>query len=379
MSTQKAAHKLTILAAALIGFSAVHAEVLTDYDNWVVDRLTPSEFSNIGSLNDRSDVLEVDIAADDVSTVDNFYNNQGRGTELLDAPAEYAVIHGSLYVPRAWEFGTAPNDFRNTALWGFAVDSAAGSPTTAHYPIVGFVNTGGDATGNATAGEGRLRVFDSNRSWIPESYQPVQYDAWNDVCFVLNDDRIQTYVNGNLAHVQEGIVLSGVNADSFNRLVVNTYNYGADYTSHWSNLGAGTLNTVAIIAGSTQTAPAGSAFEAALSVEARDSAGAPLPCVPVTFTAPASGASTDTATTTVLTDYLGRATFTARANGSLGTYAVRASAPGIQEEATPSFSLTNSPAIAVNVAPVPTLSQWSLILTMAMLAVFGFLRLRRTN
>lgn len=180
-----------------------------------------------------------------------------------------------------------------------------------------------------------------------------------------------------MAYTQTDLSLPSANADRFNRLVINTYNSGADYSVHWSNVGAGKLSSVAVSSGNGQSAPAGSSFGSPLVVEARDVDGAPLPCVPVTFTAPASGASTTQATTTVLTDYMGRASFTAIANGVIGKYGIQASAPGIAQPVT--LNLTNSATVAPVASAVPTLGAWALIAMSMMLGVLGLRRARRSH
>lgn len=365
--------KAAILAVALIGASAARADLLTNYGSWGVDRHAPGGFANVGAANGRSDVLQVDIAGAD-QQVGTFLNQQGKGSDITPVATDYAVIYGSLYVPSSWQNGTGATDLRSTALWGFAINSiddpALGN---SHYPIIGFTNGGGDASGDTTAGTGRFRVFDSSDGWMPASYQPVQYNAWNNLCMVLTGGTIKSYVNGTLAYTQTDLGLPNGPADRFNRLVVNTYNYGDDYSAQWSNLGAGKLASVAASSGNGQSTAAGSAFAAPLTVEARDASGAPLPCVPVTFTAPGSGASTTQTTTTVMTDYAGRASLTATANGATGSYAVTASAPGIQQPAT--LSLTNT---AAAVTAVPTLGEWALIAMSVLLGVLGLGRARRS-
>lgn len=370
--------KLAGLAAMAVGAPFAHAGPLTDYADWTVDRVAPSAFANIGTFNDRSDVLQVDIAGAD-QQVGTYGNNQGRGSQIVPNVGEYAVIYGSLFVPGEWQTSTGASDIRSTALWGFAVngvdDPAQGN---SHYPIVGFTNSGGDASGDTAAGTGRIRVFDSNSGWMPSSNQPVQYNAWNNLCLVLSGGTVQSYVNGALAYTQSDLSLPSANADRFNNLVINTYNFGSDYSAHWSNIGAGKLSSIAVASGSGQSAPAGSAFDEPLVVEALDAGGAPLPCVPVTFSAPNGGASTMQATTTVLTDYMGRASFAARANGVTGRYEIGASAPGLEQPVR--LELTNSPAVTVGDAkPVPTMSQWALALLSLVLGGCAVISVRRSR
>jgi hypothetical protein len=70
-----------------------------------------------------------------------------------------------------------------------------------------------------------------------------------------------------------------------------------------------------------------------------DGAGNPVPNVTVTFTGPASGASTNPVSYTATTTYLGEAMTTPTANGIAGTYQVTASVTGASSA---TFTLTNN-------------------------------------
>ena len=103
--------------------------------------------------------------------------------------------------------------------------------------------------------------------------------------------------------------------------------------------------SITITGGNGQSAPVGTAFANALVVTVKDAANTAVPNVPVTFTAPASGASgkfaNNTATTTVNTDTNGVATATTfTANSTVGgPYNVVASTAGATSM---NFSLTNT-------------------------------------
>ena len=86
-----------------------------------------------------------------------------------------------------------------------------------------------------------------------------------------------------------------------------------------------------------QQTPAGTAFPLPLQVTLRDSFGLGASGVPVTFTAPTSGASAVFSSATVSTDASGVAKVTATANNNRGSYTVTATAAGL----TATFSLTN--------------------------------------
>lgn len=106
---------------------------------------------------------------------------------------------------------------------------------------------------------------------------------------------------------------------------------------------------VAASSGTPQSAPVTEAFPTALSAAVTDAEGHAVSDVPVTFTAPDSGASgtfpDDATTVTATTDDQGMAaapTFTA--NGTAGSYTVTASVSGVTDPA--SFSLTNTSDVA---------------------------------
>jgi outer membrane autotransporter protein len=102
--------------------------------------------------------------------------------------------------------------------------------------------------------------------------------------------------------------------------------------------------TIAVSAGSGQTAAVGTPFATPLRALVKDGSGNPTPNVSVTFTAPATGASgtfSGSNSVTVTTDASGIATAPAfTANATAGSYAVTASAAGVATPA--SFALTNT-------------------------------------
>jgi hypothetical protein len=109
--------------------------------------------------------------------------------------------------------------------------------------------------------------------------------------------------------------------------------------------------SVAVVAGSGQSAAVATAFKDALVVVVKDAYGNPVPDVSVTFTAPPSGASATLAGSPATTGADGRASVTAKANATVGTYTVTAAAAGVANPA--SFTLTNvhaPPTVAVPAA-----------------------------
>jgi adhesin/invasin len=101
-------------------------------------------------------------------------------------------------------------------------------------------------------------------------------------------------------------------------------------------------HAISVYEGNGQIALTGSAFGAPLKARVQDLFGNPLPGIPVTFTAPSSGASlTFAGTTTVTTDAGGIAISpTMTANTIAGAYAATATTPNAPSPA--SFTLTNA-------------------------------------
>ena len=92
--------------------------------------------------------------------------------------------------------------------------------------------------------------------------------------------------------------------------------------------------------GNTQTTPVTTAFGTALTVIVKDASNLPVPNVVVTFTPPASGATSTLSSLTATTNASGIATVNATANTITGSYTISAQAAGVP---TPiSFSLTNT-------------------------------------
>ena len=102
--------------------------------------------------------------------------------------------------------------------------------------------------------------------------------------------------------------------------------------------------SITATAGTSQSAIVNTAFASTLQAAVDDSSGKPLSGIPVTFTAPASGAAaTFGGSATVTTNASGVATAPpVTANGTAGSYVVTASVAGVTTPA--SFSLTNTSA-----------------------------------
>ena len=107
--------------------------------------------------------------------------------------------------------------------------------------------------------------------------------------------------------------------------------------------------SVTAVSGASQSSPVNGDFLVLIAL-VTDSAGNPVPGVPVTFTPPASGASAILFPTTATTGCDGRATTPATANTIAGAYTVTAAVTGV---ATPAaFNLTNLAGAAANLTYV---------------------------
>lgn len=351
---------------------------------WQVDRYAPAQFANGGTVAGRANVLNLGVSAADgpasrpSSHSAAFYNTQGRGL-VLDLPA-YSVVYGSLYVPAAWASSSGPAQNRRSDMWAQASPATGGDTCAAsgcnHFPYVGFSNASPTDALNA-GGTGRFRVFDSTVGTVDLS-TPVPYDQWSDVCVAFAGTEFRSYINGALVYTQTDLTHDDVTTlgptTHFSRVMMQAYNFGATYSVQWSGLGAGQLASAGAQGGGGQSAAPGSAFATPLAVIVRDTTGAPLPCVPVTFSVPGSGASASLNSVTVVTDRSGVAAVQATANDQTGDYTVNASAPGLA--APVGFALRNAAAQPAQPAqPVPV-GGWAWALSLS-LGLWGLARARR--
>lgn len=360
-------YRSVVLATSLLAGAASAGLHDTSYPigatpgTWQQDRYAPAVFTNGGTVAGRSGVLSLGVAAADSlasrppAFASTFYNTQGRGL-VLNLP-NYAVVYGSVYIPSTWTTSSGPLENRRTDMWGQASPATGGDTCVASgcnfFPYIGFSNAS-PTSPTTTGGTGRYRVYDGTVG-VVDLALPVQYDQWSDVCIAFSGTDFKSYINGALVYTQTDMAHNDIATlgptTHFSRVIMQAYNFGADYTAQWGGLGAGQLSAVSTQAGSGQAALPGTVFSTPLAVIARDAGGTPLPCVPVTFTVPASGASATVASTTVMTDRFGVATVAATANGILGEFTVSATAPGLDVPAT--FALRNGAAVAAPVQPVP--------------------------
>jgi len=123
----------------------------------------------------------------------------------------------------------------------------------------------------------------------------------------------------------------------------------------------GAPTSISATGGGTQSTVVTTAFGTALQVTVRDGSNNPVQGVAVTFTPPASGASSVLSATTVTTNALGVASVTATANSTAGAYVVSATVVGI---ATPiSFNLTNTVGAPASISATGGGTQSTLVTT----------------
>ena len=258
-------HALRVQAIGLLGLglfaSSAGAGLLdTSYltgttpGTWQVDRFAPAIFANGGTVAGRTDVLNLGVAAADSQAnrpgaySSAFYNTQGRGLQL-NLPG-FSVVYGSLYVPAAWASSDGPANNRRTDLWGEASPATGGDTCAASgcnfFPYIGFSNAS-PTSPLTTGGTGRFRIWDGTVGTV-DLATPVPYDQWSDVCIAFNGTDLKSYINGALAYTQTDMNHNDIATlgptTHFGRVIMQAYNFGADYTAQWSGLGAGQLSAV---------------------------------------------------------------------------------------------------------------------------------------
>jgi adhesin/invasin len=121
---------------------------------------------------------------------------------------------------------------------------------------------------------------------------------------------------------------------------------------------AGTASSITVLAGSGQSAPIGAPYATPLKASVRDSQGNGVSGIPVTFTAPVSGASvTFAGSSAVITDSTGVAAVSVTANSQVGAFQITATAPGITGQAVFSLININGPASHLSFVQQPADTQ----------------------
>ncbi len=346
---------------------------------WEVDRHAPAVFSNVGTINGRDNVLDLGVNAADHfdPAANNFANTQGRGIQIADT-AGYSVLYGSLYVQPSWGGSADTTTNRRTEFWGVLApatgsDICPGSACNL-FPIIGFSNASPTDPVNA-GGTGRFRVFDPHVGFV-DLPATVNYGQWNDLCIAWDAPIMHFYVNGTEVHMVTTVDPGPPYGPPthWSRQIQQEYNWGTTYDSNWSGLGTGVAKTSLVTGGAGQTTPPGSVFPSPVTVTVTDASGAPLPCVPVTFTVPAAGASGFLSAGMAITNAAGQATVTVTANSTLGSYAVTVSTPGGVPATT--APLTNGFPPPDSATAIPTLGMPLLVALALLVAFLGWLTVR---
>ena len=177
-------------------------------NNWVADRQYPSGGVESVSFEERDNVAEIGVVADEQQD-DAFRQFEGI-KKVDDFGAEVQV---DLYVPAEWELTeTSP---ANVGFW------ASDDPITA-YPLIVFRNS-------ATVDAG-FYVYDTQTGAYIPSNVAVEYDDWNTLSIALDteEDNVNYDINGQSA----GSSYAG--SDSIGQVFLNHYNDGErDYSAHW--------------------------------------------------------------------------------------------------------------------------------------------------
>jgi hypothetical protein len=240
-------------AGLLTSHAAFAVELMPSFvsapSGWNTDRYDATVFSDIGTYQSRSNVLEIGVTAADnaanrVSSTGQaylggaFYNTQGKLRPIVGGAGD--TLSADLYIPAEW--ANASNGNVRTDMWGIMVDSTAATPApdasrTDDYPIIGFTNYGGAA---------RLRAFDSNAGTWQTLAAAINYDGWNALSIKFTGSSFEYSVNGSLVYTDSDLVAT--KPAKFGYTIMQAYNFGdaslpgpinaTDYAVHWSNAAA---------------------------------------------------------------------------------------------------------------------------------------------
>ncbi|CAG0955067.1 hypothetical protein MYXO_00435 [Myxococcaceae bacterium] len=215
--------------------SAVALELMPSFatlpTGWVTDRYEPHSFTNIGTFQGRSDVLEIEIdPAEGLTSRPSgyqsaFYNTQGRQYALSGGAG--STLSADLWIPSEWSDAAANGSVR-TDLWGVTVDGAS---YVSGYPIIGFTNYGGAA---------RYRVWQQAGTWL-DLATPVAYDDWTAFSIEFTGTEYRYSIDGTLVYTET----DPNSSVGFSATILQAYNFydsaiappvnAQPYSAHWSN------------------------------------------------------------------------------------------------------------------------------------------------
>ncbi|WP_421693946.1 beta strand repeat-containing protein [Aestuariivirga sp.] len=175
-------------------------------------------------------------------------------------------------------------------------------------------------------------VKDSSGTVVPNA--PVTFTAPGSGASALFSSASTSTLSTNAS----GVVTRSVTANGTAGSYVVTASVSGVPTSASYNLTNLQPAAVTASGGGTQRTIIGTQFGTALEVTVKDGSNNPVPNATVTFTVPGSGASAVLSQTTAKTNSSGKASVTATANGTNGSYSVTAS---VANATAATFSLTN--------------------------------------
>lgn len=219
---------------------------------WYTDRYDPAVFASSGG--------ELHIGIDDADSEANrpgsyssaFYNTQGRKYDV-DIPVGHKWS-GKLYIGSDWNAGVS----KRSDIWATTFDSGG---NISGYPILGFVSNDSDNPLNATPAmvdqDPRFRWYSQDTDQDPSNgYTPdwvelglpagFTYDRWWTLEVEMTDAAFIARV------IDDGgnVVLSFTDVLTFGsiragNLIMQAYNWGADYDVYWDDIVVGPQGAVA--------------------------------------------------------------------------------------------------------------------------------------
>jgi len=211
---------------------------------------------------------------------------------------------------------------------------------------LGSLSPTGGTPQSATVGKAfatPLRVFGQDGNSNALESQPITFtEPTSGASAVLSSSTVLCDLNG--------VATITATANNIPGSYVVTARYGSLTASFSLTNVQPVATTLLATGGTTQAAPAGTAFASALQATVLDQSGNPLSGVTVTFTSPATGAGATFSSQTAVTNSSGVASVTATANGSAGSYLVTASSGALSA----SFSLSNTAGAPASLTPIGT-------------------------
>lgn len=184
---------------------------------WYTDRYAPGVFATTSFGGGT--VLQHGIRAVDYQPT-SFYNYQGRKLDT-DLTGSTQAMTIDLWVDSSW-LGAD----RNAAMWATGFDNVLPIPVPiSAYPILGW-----RSSGSVTPG---FYAFDYvNGGWLSlMTASAGDYGRWHTLSLVLTvGTGIEYFVDGQLK-----LTFADPDTTDLGNVILNAYNYGADYDVYWDN------------------------------------------------------------------------------------------------------------------------------------------------